>query len=584
MKTSTLLLASAFVCTVLAGCNCGTKTTQRFPKFEIPGPTGAGERTSLDFGQVQLNVKSVRKITLRNGGDAALTVNTAATVAPFGIDTLVPIEIAVGATAEFQVSFTPTQPDQRVTGTLTFTSNDGARQTADVTLAGQGISAVARVLPNPIDFGDVYLGETKKVVVTMSNAGSDDLVVLNAGFNAATPSTVTGDLTRLKVSLGSGTSVSTELTFAPTVSQLLTGTASLELTLDPMQGGTISIPIKGKSTFALPKMCFKRDGTGTEVCADINSNSVSIMGGAFCDNRVSPVPCGVDGGFSGKLYLKNEGNFPVSYSLQWDALPYSTARCDGGSTTSDFSFSNAPVLTDGGRVLKFSEPTFKLPLDPNAAKPWETAPVTVTYRASSQCRDDGADQARLLWTRQPQLDAGEASGSNRMPGTLFMTLNASSQLPHADPSNWSCGTAGSPATLPCEAPFFGVNNGGDAPLKVLKVEIWQEFNPSFGDGGGPNGGIFQICDPLNPSGDCAAFTWKNVDGGNPNQLAPHKIGPTTNPMNPTQVQIGRLAFGEACLDGGLTSCPNTPFRVYAVITTDDPYSPTVVAKISGYGN
>ena len=279
-----------------------------------------------------------------------------------------------------------------------------------------------------------------------------------------------------------------------------------------------------------------------------------------------------------KLYFKNEGNVPVSYSLQYDALPYGSARCDGGSVASDFTFSNAPQLADGGQNPKFSVATTRLPMNATDPKPWETAPINITYRATSLCRDDAADQARVLWTRQ-----GEPTGTTRMPGTLFLTLSGSSQLPRAVNSDWSCGTMGSPATLPCEAPFFGVNNGGDAPLKVTQVELWQEFPLTFGDGGGPTGGIFQACDPMNPSGDCAAFKWKQIDGGDPNQYAPHTLAAATSPSQPTQIVLGRLAFGEACLDGGLTSCPNTQFRLYAVISTDDPYGPKVVTKISGYG-
>ncbi len=580
MKTSTLLFALAFLCSPLVGCKCGAKTNDRFPKFEIPGMNGAGERTSLDFGQVQVNVKSVRKITLRNAGNISLTINTASSVAPFGVETTLPLELAVGSTVDLALSFTPTESDQRVIGKLTLTSNDPAREIAEISLAGQGVTAVARVVPNPIDFGDVYIGETKKVMVTVTNAGSDALVVQSGAFGANTPATVTGDLNRFKVSLGAGTSATTELTYAPTAEQTLTGMATLELRLDAMQGGTISVPIKGKSTYALPKLCFQRDGFGIEVCADISSNSIEIMAGAFCDNRLST--CGTDGGFSGNLKVRNEGNFPVAYELQWDALPYSMARCDGGSTSSDFTFSNAPTLSDGGRVTKFTDPTFKLPTSIAVPKRWETAAVNITYRASSRCRDDGADQARILWRRQPQLDAGESVGSNRQPGTLFITLNASSKLPYPNSSNWNCGTSGSPATLPCEAPFYGVNNAGDAPLKVTKVEMWQEFL-GLGDGGGPTGGIFQICDPTNPAGDCAAFAWKNVDGGNPNQYAPHNVAASTSQSSPTQVQIGRLVFGEACLNGGLTSCSNQPFTLYAVVYTDDPYSPKVISKVSGYG-
>ncbi|GEM_PF-3136995 len=582
MKTVNLLGASLLIVSTLSGCKCGPTTVEKFPKLEIPLADGTTERTQLEFNQVQIAVKSVRTISIRNGGTLTMTISKAVTAAPFGVETTLPLEVSVGSSVDLAVSFTPTEPDQRITGELTLTSDDPARETAKITLLGQGITAVARVTPNPIDFGDVYLGESKKVSVTMSNAGTDDLVVKGAAFGANTPATVTGDLTKLKASLGMGTTVTTELTFAPTAAQTLTGMASLEISLDQMQGGAISIPIRGKSIQALPKLCFKADNTGMEQCADIAQSSLNISAGAFCDNRL--FSCNGDGGFSGKLYVKNEGNFPVAYSLQWDALPYSSPRCDGGSGLSDFEFSNAALTADGGRVTKFSDATVKLPNGVTAPKPWETAPVTVTYRATSRCRDDGADQARLLWTRQPQPDAGEPIGSNRMPGTLFLTLNASSKLPHADPSAWSCGTAGSPATLPCEATFFGVNNGGDAPLKVTKVELWEEFDKSFGDGGGPTGGIFQQCDSMNPSGACAAFNWKNVDGGNPNQYAPHALGATTNPASPTQLPIGRLSFGEACLDGGLTSCANTPFKIYAVISTDDPYQPTVTTPISGYGN
>lgn len=573
MKIHSLLLAVAFACGAVSGCKCEGKTNDRFPKFEIP--EGAGERTGLDFGMVQVNVKSLRKIQLRNGGNISLTVDKATTAAPFGVVTVLPLELGVGATAELMLAFTPTEPDQRVTGKLTLTSNDPAREKAELTLAGQGITAVAAVTPNPIDFGDVYVGESKKVMVTLSNGGSDDLVVLGAAFSTTTPSTVTGDLNLLKVTLGKSTSSKTELTFAPaTAGQVLTGTAALELQLDPMQGGKITIPIKGQATSALPKLCFKRDGTGTESCADVTMTSLQLPMGAFCDNNL--FTC-ADGGFSGKIYFKNEGNVPVSYSVSYNGLP-SAARCDGGSTGSDFTFSNAPLAPDGGRLSKYDIATVKLPMNVTDAKPWETTPVAVTYRATSRCREDAADQAFLLWTRQ-----GEPGGTNRLPGTLFLNFSASSQLPRAVNSDWSCGTSASPATLPCEAPFFGVNNGGDAPLKITKVELWQEFSPTFGDGGGPTGGIFQACDPMNPSGDCAAFTWKKVDGGDPNQYAPHSLAATTSPSSPTQKQIGRLAFGEACLDGGLSACANTPFRVYAVISTDDPYSPNVITKISGYG-
>jgi hypothetical protein len=583
MKISRLLFTLGFIAVALSDCSCETKTNQRFPKLEVPAADNMSERTSLDFGQVQVKVKSVRKITVRNGGNVTLTVDKATTAAPFGVETMLPLNIEVNATAELMVSFTPTEPDQRVMGKLVLSANDPGRPSAEISLAGQGVLAVAKLVPNPIDFGDVYVGESKKVSLTLTNTGSDDLIVQEAAFSATTPATVTGDLSKLKVSLGSGTSAQVDLTWLPTGSASLSG--ALTLTLDAMQGGTLTVPIKGQSIQSVPSLCFKRDGTGVETCANVGQSSIDLPMGSFCDNRLFPSSC-TDGGFSGKFYLKNEGNFPIAYSLTWDSLPYSSARCDGGSTTSDFTFSNLPMLADGGRQTKIVEPTVKLPANLSDPKPWETAPVSVSYRASSLCREDGADQARVSWTRQAQADAGELLGNNRMPGSLFMTIRAASQLPRAVTSDWSCGTASSPATVPCNAPFFGASNAGDAPLKITKVELWEEF-PSLdgGDAGGPTGGFFQPCVAGSPGSPCEVFVWDKGDGGDPNQYAPHSLNPTTNPNQPTQRQLGSLTFGpggRGCVDAG-AACPNTGYRIYAVVSTDDPYSPTVISKIAGYG-
>ena len=98
--------------------------------------------------------------------------------------------------------------------------------------------------------------------------------------------------------------------------------------------------------------------------------------------------------------------------------------------------------------------------------------------------------------------------------------------------------------------------------------------------------MFQPCAANAPgSGSpCEVFVWANVDGGDPNQYQPHTLSAATNPSQPTQRQLGTLTFGPAgrgCTAPG-AACPNKPYRVYAVVTTDDPYSPQVISKISGY--
>ena len=48
--------------------------------------------------------------------------------------------------------------------------------------------------------------------------------------------------------------------------------------------------------------------------------------------------------------------------------------------------------------------------------------------------------------------------------------------------------------------------------------------------------------------------------------------------------MGRLTFAPlgsgACVNNGV-ACPNTLYRIYAVIRTNDPYTPAVVTRLQG---
>ena len=582
-----------FALALAAGCSCNDKTSKKAPKFELPTPDGMGEVTSLDFGMVQVNAKAVRKLTVRNDGALPLDLDALTADPPFGVDTPVPVEVATGATTDLLITFTPTVADQRVTGTLTLHGNDPARPTATVTLAGEGITAVARFTPDPIDFGDVYLGEPKTAQLSLTNAGSQDLPVTAASFSGTNvPGMMTETLSQLAQTLGQGTSASATMTWTPTASPAGDLSGTVELSIPPEAGGNKSITVKGHPTFATPRLCFMR-ASGVEQCADEANPSLQLSMGSFCDNRLDSdggVSLCADGGFSGELYVRNDGNVPVSYTMTYTPYPYGNSRCDGGSTQSDFVFSNATMLSDGGYPGTYMVATAKLPNSVSDPTPWQSMPVALTYTATSLCREDGADQARVIWTRQ-----GDPSGTSRMPQTLFVNFNAQSQLPRGVSSGWSCGSAASPATPPCESTFYGVNNAGDAPLSVQAVELWEEFLVDGGvDGGGPNGGYFQPCAIAGPGSPCEAFPW-DPDGGDPNTAAPHVLAPTSNPSMPTQQAIGALVFGpggSGCSTPG-QACANTPYRIYAVIAVDDPYAPVcqfygrapqpcVISTISGY--
>ncbi|MEW5738426.1 MAG: choice-of-anchor D domain-containing protein [Myxococcota bacterium] len=560
----------ALVAVSLAGCVCGEKTNTKFPKIEVLDDMG-NSRSSVDFGQVQVNVTGTQAVRIRNGGAAALTITGVTFSNPlFALGTMPPLSIAVGEETMLPLTFTPTTPDLRETGTAVIASDDPENAAVTLNLAGTGVTAVATVVPATLSFGEVYTTESKPLTVTLTNSGSNDLVVSDARFSAGTPGSVTADLSALVKTLKAGEAASTVVTFSPTTLDALSG--ALEIVL-PAQLGTKTVPLSGQGIQALPRMCVKWDDTGLESCTDQAITFLPVPAGSLCDGRLyppdgGPSPCrGLDGGAApwertGRLYFRNEGNTPVTYSLQFQSQVGGT--CDGGWTV-DWVFANAPMLADGGTQLSWMVGNAKVPASTMDPRPWETAPVNFTYRARSACREDAADQARVLWTRQ-----GEPPGTMRPPQTVIVNFTGQSLLPRGVPQDITMS-----GTVPLSAEFYGVGNAGDAPLQVRQVALWQsEFLVDGGRGTVP----FELCEPTS-TGDCRFFNW-SADGGDPNLRLPLTLAGTPNTSVPTRLALGRIEFGPAP-DGGVSPQLNRPYSVFAVIDTDDPYLPQVIARISG---
>src|SRR5687767_2285816 len=125
----------------LAGCDCGTMTSRLQPKLEVIDDMG-NARTSVEFGQVQLNFTATKKVRIRNAGAASLTLENPVFTKPlFALGEPLPVTLPVNGEYELPVTFTPTVADQRETGTLTVTTDDPNKPSFELTLAGTGVTA-----------------------------------------------------------------------------------------------------------------------------------------------------------------------------------------------------------------------------------------------------------------------------------------------------------------------------------------------------------------------------------------------------------------------------------------------------------
>ncbi len=552
MRTSSFLLALAATLP-LAGCSCDQNTVKRTPSIEVIDAMGA-DRTTVDFGKVQLTTTGTQQLRIRNAGAATLTISKADfSQAKFGVGTALPFTIEAAGDVMFPLTFTPTVADQHETGTVTLSTDDPQHPTVELSLLGTGVTAVALAQPATLAFGDVFETEMKRLTISLINTGSNDLPVSDAKLTSL-PASVTGDLSPLKQAVPAGGTASATLTFAPLALDTLSG--SLDIVLGGSLG-TLSVPVTGRGVAAVPRFCFKFNDSAMEQCTVNGMDFLGVSVGSLCDARLyppdgGPSPCvGADGGSapysrSGVMYLRNEGNTQVAYTLSFASQ--AGPKCDGGSTV-DFEFGNAP---DSG-VTTWNVATASLPVALTDPRPWETPPVAVTYRARSACREDAADQAHVIWTRQ------DPAGVLRQPGSLILNLSGQSQLPRGVPQD----VVFNQVSVPVTAAFVGVANTGDAPLHVRAVTL----HPALLDGGA---GYEPASCASSSVGGCPFFSF----------AAPLTV-PTTLPGTlglPTTATLGTVVFGAA---SGPAPTRGTPYTVYAVIDTNDPYSPAVAAKLKG---
>ncbi len=556
--------AALFAALVLAAqaCRCETGTTRRDPSIE--------ERDSaVDFGHVQLGVEHTRTLVIYNAGTDSLNLaELDVSNSVFGVLEEAPLSVGVGQELELTVTFNPVAKDKRETGTLRISSDDPERPVVRINLSGTGVQAVATADPNPIAFGDVWVGESKTATVTIRNGGTNTLTVVGVEFTEDTPDTVSGDLAPLRKDIPAGGQAQATLRFDPkSMVESIPGAIRVELLQE--QGGELVIPFSGRGVRAVPRLCFQLDGTGFETCTDPNAqmgtgNSLNIALPAICDSLVSPPdaefdPCkGAPYQLKGQFYVKNEGNAPVSYSMQYRAAV--DRACDGGvPALPDFQFSNAPMPS----AIQWNVPTTELsPMS-------EAVPVETVYSATANCLDETSDQAQIIWTRQ---------GDNRQPNVLLATLTGQSKLPHAAEAEVNINTTPIPSN---PNRVEGAVNNGNADLLIESVELKWLVSPTPAGSCGPidGGDPFVSCEGFetDPQSWCSLFTW--APGGNPNDKPlEDRIIPAATGSQAGKRQIGALIFGPHAA----APPPNQQaVCVYMVATTSDPFHPEVISRIRG---
>ncbi len=203
--------------------------------------------TSHDFGDVTIGESSSMTVTIENTGDDDLKLgqlNLAGTDFAKSNDNCANTTVAAGDTCTIKVTFVP-QTEGAKNATLSIPSNDPDTATATVTLTGNGIAAVVlvpdiSVTPTSHDFGDVEVGDSLSVTVTIENTGDENLELgqLNlagtdfakSNDNCANTTVAAGDTCTIKVTFVPQTEGAKNATLSIPSNDPDTATATVTLT------------------------------------------------------------------------------------------------------------------------------------------------------------------------------------------------------------------------------------------------------------------------------------------------------------------------------------------------------------------
>jgi len=183
---------------------------------------GSISASTLAFGNQAVASSTVAQtVTLTNDGNVALTVGALSVSGPFSASTTCGSSLAVGASCDYGVTFTPATFGT-VSGTLNVLTGAGTKSAA---LSGTGQSAALVVDAATQAFGNTAIGSTISKTYTLSNNGN-----IPAALTASAPAVPVTKSGTCATTLNAGASCTVVLTFAPTDTTTVSGSIQVAAT------------------------------------------------------------------------------------------------------------------------------------------------------------------------------------------------------------------------------------------------------------------------------------------------------------------------------------------------------------------
>jgi len=240
---------------------------------------------SLDFGQVLVGVSSTLQSVITNYDSSPATLRSIAASGDYSLQSNCPApgaQLTPSASCTLKITFHPSQVGVR-NGVVAISSSLTTLPLS-IGLTGTGVQPHLLVTPSSLSFGDIPLGRSSSLAVSITNTGTATLT----GIAALT----TGDYAVQKpcasTTLAPGARCDLAIVFAPSAAGSRTG--SLRITSsDP--ASPLAIALTGNG-MASPSFAFTVDGT--------SASTLSITSGQSAGYHLSVTP---RNGFTGAIVL-----------------------------------------------------------------------------------------------------------------------------------------------------------------------------------------------------------------------------------------------------------------------------------------
>ena len=446
-------------------------------------PIVAFSAASLTFPNLQVNTpSSAQTLILTNNGNATLNIGSASVIGDFAQTNNCGTSLALGASCQFQITFTPTAGGSR-TGTLSLTDN-AADSPESITLTGSGYVTMASFSATSLSFA----GQALKTA-----SGAQSFTITNTGANAMhiLGVSVTGDFAQTSscgAALAPSASCAVNVTFTPSASGNRTGSVVIN---DDAQGnphtisltGTGSAPVIGISPASLT---FDTTSTGSP---EVKTLTITNTGNAALS-------------FSG---IQMQGDFTQtnnctsvapqgSCSMQVSFNPTASGQRAGSVTLTDAA-ANSPqtvMLTGSGITPVVTLSSGSLSFSPSVVGTAAAAQTVTVTNVGTAALGIGAIQASGDFAQTNNCGTALAAGAactvsvtanpliaGARTGTLTITDNASGSpntvalaatgldfsMAAASPS--ATASAGAPATYQLNVNGMGGSFPGTIALSCL---------------------------------------------------------------------------------------------------------------------